>query len=865
MSGLTPTMGLETYKRKRHFEKTPEPSGEEAAAPAGDSFTIQRHAARRLHYDFRLELDGVLKSWAVPKGPSLDPREKRLAVEVEDHPLAYGGFEGEIPRGEYGAGTVVLWERGRWKPEGDAREGLRRGKLVFTLEGRKLRGRWALIRLRGSRAGGPGKTNWLLIKENDEFARPREQGDVLERRPESVAPQRASGPPRVWRSSRPAGRRPRAAGPRRAAPRKELGVARLPGARKAPMPATLEPQLCTLVDAPPQGEGWLHELKLDGYRLVGRLEAGQARLFTRRGNDWSAQFAGVRAALERLGARQALLDGEVVALDAHGRPSFQDLQNALSFPNRPLYYYVFDLLYLDGFDLRDCPLRERKKALARLLAGVPEPLKYCDHLEGAGGEFFEQACAMGLEGVVSKRADGPYVSRRTRQWLKIKCLKRQELVVGGYTEPKGSRAGFGALLLGYHQEGRGLVFCGKVGTGFDDRSLKTLWSKLQALERPDAPFSNPPRGFPAKGVHWVEPSLVAEVAYSELTGEGIVRHPRFEGLREDKPAAEVRLERPKPVEREAAQAPPRATAQARPAAARSVFGGLTLSSPDRVLFPEMGLTKRELAAYYEAVAEPALRLAARRPLALVRCPMGRHRHCFFQKHVGDTFPPAVKGVPITEKDTERTYLYIEDLGGLIALVQMGVLEYHPWGSRVEALERPDTMTFDLDPAPDVPWAEVVRTARELRARLSDLGLSSWVKTTGGKGLHVVVPVLPAAPWDEFKAFSKAVVERMVRDDPSRYTAKLAKASRAGKIFVDYLRNGRGATAVAGFSTRARPGAPVSTPLSWDELSPKLKPESFDARTVPRRLRLLGRGDPWEGYWAAKQSLTEEMKRELGLI
>lgn len=779
-------MGLELYKRKRRFGKTPEPAGRVRAEP-GWSFTVQRHHARRLHYDVRLELDGVLVSWAVPKGPSLDPKDRRLAVRVEDHPVEYGTFEGAIPKGEYGGGTVVLWDRGGWEPVGDPREGLRKGRLKFRLHGRKLRGGWALVRTRPAEGG---KENWLLIKDRDEHA---SQEDVTRTRPESVSRRR----PAVWRSDRPSSKRP------------------LP-----PMPAFEPPQLAALVEAAPEGDGWLHELKFDGYRLLCRLEEGQVRLLTRRGHDWTASFKDAALALAGLDARQALIDGEIVALDAKGAPSFQALQNGRG----PFYYYAFDLLWLDGRDLRGRPLSERKAQLKRLLGAAGDPVRYSDHVEGRGPAFYEEACRLGLEGIVSKRADSPYRSGRGKAWLKVKCLKRQELVVLGWTDPGGSRQRFGALLLGVRQAGA-LRYAGKVGAGFDEKTLRSVHERLAPLETGRPPVEPAPR---EKGAHWVRPELTAEVAFSEWTHDGKVRQAVFYGLRLDKPAAEVVQERPAPK----------------------------LTNPDRVLYPEQGVTKADLAAYYEAVADRALAHIAGRPLAIVRCPEGHGKGCFFQKHPGRGTPKAVRSTPIIESGQPRRTLYIESFEGLLGLVQLGALEIHPWGCRVEDVERPDRLVFDLDPAPGLDWDRVTRAAATVRERLRELGLRSFVKTTGGKGLHVVAPLDPSLGWDETKAFAKRLAESVARREPGLYTSRLPKAEREGRLFIDYLRNGRGATAVAAYSTRARAGAPVALPVSWEELA-RLEPGQFTVKNVPRRLAALKK-DPWEDFFQVRQSLTPAM-------
>lgn len=756
-------MGLAVYRRKRNFKSTPEPRGaRRRPARTALSYFIQKHAASRLHYDLRLELDGVLKSWAVPKGPSLDPGERRLAVRVEDHPLEYGTFEGEIPRGEYGAGTVRLWDRGEWIPEGDPREAYRKGHLRFRLEGRKLRGAWTLVAMGGA-AGEDGK-NWLLIKAKDEAARALAAGDV-------------------------------------------------------------QVQLATLAAKAPVGTGWVHEIKLDGYRILAEVSGGKAVLRSRRGNDWTRRFRAAASALEALPARTALLDGEIVLFDEKGRSDFQRLQNALGEGGADrAVYCAFDLLFLDGRDLRDLPLKDRKAALKTLLEKASPRLRYVEHIAGTGAdEVLKQACALGLEGIICKREDAPYRSGRTDDWLKVKCLREQEFVIGGFTEPAGSRAAFGALVLGVHDDGGGLRYAGRVGTGFTQGSLREIRRKLLPLETGRAAFSKPPTGADARGVHWVRPELVAQVAFSEWTKDGVLRQPSFKGLREDKPASVVTRERP---------------------LNRPVVAGVRITHPDRVVYPGLGVTKLELARYYEAAAERMLPLIARRPLAIVRCPEGGGKPCFYQKRAGRGFPEPVRGTD--------EFLYVSDLAGLISLVQFGVLEFHPWACRVGDIERPDYMTFDLDPGSGTAWTAVLSAAREIRDRFARLGRETFVKTTGGKGLHVVVPLTPAADWAEVKAFAKAFAGLLAAEFPSRYTIRPAKAGRSGRIYVDYLRNERGATSVCAYSTRARPGAPVSMPVAWDELKPSRKPGGFNVRSAPAR---LARGrDPWSGFDAARRPL-----------
>ena len=822
-------MGLEQYRRRRDFSRTPEPAGERR----GGRFVVQKHAARRLHYDLRLELDDVLKSWAVPKGPSLDPNQRRLAVHVEDHPLAYGDFEGVIPAHEYGAGPVMIWDRGTWQPEGDPRKDYNKGHLRIHLYGQRLNGRWSLVRTKRGPAGEEEKY-WLLIKVDDAFADTREAtaGDersaVSGRTMDEIA---AGSEPRHNRRE---------------------------GSSNAPPPDWLPPQLATAVEAPPEGEHWLHEIKLDGYRTLCRIRDGHATLFSRSGKDWTARFGALARALEALPIEQGWLDGEVAVLNPDGTSSFPALQRALSEERQEdLVYFLFDLLYVDGNRLAEQGLVERKRRLARLLdlqpAG-PSPLRYCDHVRARGGVVFEQACRLGLEGIVSKQADGRYCGRRTRQWQKAKCLNRQEFVIGGFTEPRGGRSGFGALLVGYY-EGADLRYAGRVGTGFDERTLADVYRQLQPLTGTGCPFRDAPpprRGTP---VHWVSPRLVAEVAFAGWTRDGLLRMASFQGLREDKPARQVvREEKP-------ADAVPAEPAPA-PAPLPRTVEGLRLSNPDKVLWAGQGVTKRQLAAYYASVADAMLRELSGRPLTLLRCPDGRHGDCFFQKHANDTIPSAINRIRLPEKGKERIYMAVDSAAGIIGLVQMGVLEIHTWGARSDRPERPDRLVFDLDPGPEIPWSGVVQAALDTRDLLGELGLHSFVRTTGGKGLHVVAPLIRRNSWDEVKAFSRACAETLTRTHRGRYTARLAKSARAGRVYIDWLRNGRGATAICNYSTRAREGAPVATPIDWDELSSDLDPRSFSVATVP--VRVAQRPDPWPGFYDLRQSLTRAMRRRLAL-
>lgn len=845
-------MALDEYRRKRNFKRTAEPAGGRIRGkPAGEgrTFVVQKHAARRLHYDFRLELGGVLKSWAVAKGPSYDPKDKRLAVHTEDHPLEYGEFEGTIPKGEYGGGTVMLWDRGRWHPEGDPNEGYAKGRLKFRLDGERMRGRWALIRM-GGRSGEGGK-NWLLIKERDDLARPG--SNLVETERKSVATGRdleeiAAERDRVWRSSSI-----------RADP------SDLPGAAPGTLPDWIEPELATLVADAPAGEQWLHEIKFDGYRALARLETGRVQLLTRRGNDWTKKFRSVAAALKELPVNQALLDGEIVILRENGASSFEALQQALGAgDDSRMLYYVFDLLHLDHHDLTKVPLERRKKLLRELVPAHGDGrIRYSDHVEGRGREFFREACRLGLEGVVSKRRDRPYRRGRTGEWLKIKCLNRQELVIGGFTRGKGARAALGALHVGYYDGPRSgrLIYAGKVGTGFSDESLADLQKRLKALTRTEPPFVNPPR---ERTAAWVEPELVAEVDFAEWTREGVLRHPSFKGLRLDRDAREVVREVPRdPAEAKPTRAVTRRNSAAKVGGKAADISGFRLTNPERVFWPEQGITKAGLAEYYLAVAEWMLPHIAGRALTLLRCPNGRGKPCFYQRHPGEGMPPAIREVPVAEKNGSYESISIENVEGLIGLAQIGALEIHIWGSRLDRVEQPDRIVFDLDPDEGLPWARVAEAARIVRERLGELGLESFLKTTGGKGLHVVAPIRRGPDWEEVKAFTKAVVEAMAGDDPARFTANMSKAKRKGRIYIDYLRNQRTATFIAPYSTRAKPGAPVSTPIFWEELDRGARSDRFDTATLPLRLRSL-KEDPWTGIGRLRQAITAVAMRKVGL-
>ena len=782
---------------------------------------MQRHDATRLHYDFRLEHDGVLKSWAVPKEPSLNPKDRRLAVQTEDHPLDYGGFEGEIPEGEYGAGSVVIWDRGHWQPHGDVDDGLKEGKLDFELEGERLKGRFTLVRMAEHGKKKPRKDNWLLLKRHDQAPEERKRAAPRARRKQA----------------------------------KGLDPSTATGAKRGELPAKPSPQLATAVTRPPEGPGWLFEPKLDGYRVLCRKDESDVTVLTRRGNDWTDSFRNIADAVRSLPCRVALIDGEAVVYDSHGATSFQRLQNALKGDSSRIDLVAFDLLHLDGWDLRRAPLVERKALLERLLEGAAPVIRYGEHVTEDGAKFFAAACKLGLEGIVAKRAADPYREReRTRSWLKIKCLQRQEFVVVGFTDPGGSRTAFGALLVATRDDANApLRYAGKVGTGFDERSLKSLHARLKPLERKSPPVEKTSARGVARGVHWVEPKLVAEIAFTEWTGDGRLRHPTFVGLRKDKTAAEVVEERATPPP-PAATPPPSTTKPTRPAKTEPAKRTVKLTHPDKVLFPDPGVTKRQLAEYWQEVADVALPFLAQRPLTLFRCPDGYAAQCFYQKHVGAGVPAVVPRVAI--KDGEDPYAVIDGVESLLGLVQIGVLELHVWGSRAEHLDKPDVIVLDLDPAPDVPWSEVAAAALTIKERVESLGLNTFVKLTGGKGLHVVVPVSPGPTWPAVKKFTRAIVNEMVREDPRRFIASMSKVKRTGKIFIDYLRNDAEATAIGAYSPRARAGAPVALPIEWDELQPNAaQAPRFGLLEVPKLIRARKR-DPWQGFEAARRSLVD---------
>ncbi len=860
-------MALSEYQRKRDFAKTPEPAGGAVRPNASPklSFVIQKHAARRLHYDFRLELDGVLKSWAVPKGPSTDPGEKRLAVHVEDHPLEYGGFEGVIPEKQYGAGASMIWDRGSWTPlDPNPQAAYAKGNLKFEIDGQKLRGKWVLVRM-GGKHTGRNHENWLLIKERDAAATPGSGDAIVADNPKSAATGRtideiAADRDRIWG---PNGEE-RPADARRAPPHADPSS--ISGAKKGRVPADPRPLLAHAAEEAPDGPDWLHEIKYDGYRLLARISGGKVRLSTRSGLDWTEKFPTLARRLAALPVDAAVIDGELVHIEADGTTDFGHLQDAIATGRtEALVFCAFDVLHVDGWDLTGAALEDRKAALASLIpANAESELRYSDHQVGRGRDFFRHACGYRLEGIVSKRRDSPYHAGRHHSWLKIKCGNREEFVVIGFSDPAGGRQGLGALLLGYYGPQGELHYAGRVGTGFSDARLLDLRARLDRLAQAERPVVTLPKGAVVKGVHWTQPKLVAEVRFAGWTADAVLRHAAFLGLREDKTAREVVREMPSsssPSAEPAEPSPPRALQRAPVSIARdgsTVFDGVRLTHADRVLYPEEGIAKLDLARYYADVADWALPQLGHRSLSLVRAPTGVGGEQFFQKHAGSSVPSAVTRIEI---DGE-THLAIEDLAGLLSLVQIGVLEIHPWGSTIDKLEQPDRVTFDLDPDEGLAWSRVTEAALEIRDVLTGLGLQSFVKTTGGKGLHVVVPLTPRLGWEEVKNFTRTVAEDLAARHPQRYTANQSKRARTGRIYIDYLRNARGATAVGAYSTRARPGATVSTPLSWSEVEADTQPGHFTVATVPARLASL-KSDPWAEIEKLRQLIGAAARRKLG--
>jgi len=817
---------LQTYHKKRDFSLTKEPRGK-AGRSRGDQFVVQKHHARRLHYDFRLEMDGVLKSWAVTRGPSLVPGEKRLAVHVEDHPLEYAGFEGTIPKGEYGGGTVIVWDNGQWKPIGDPHKQYEKGHMEFELDGDKLKGRWHLVRMHGKPS--EKRENWLLIKGEDKFARKASDPDILEEEPQSVKTGRviaevedeAPG----WSSK---------TGPiDKKRPGKKDKVEPLPKrAKKTGMPQFIEPQLATLVSAAPEGSRWIHEIKFDGYRIQTHVSDGNVVLYSRSGLDWTEKFGqAITKDILATGIDNAILDGEIVVESEAGLSDFSALQSDLSEERSDRFaYYLFDLLYLNGRDLRQVPLVERKALLAKFISPSMTTLRYSEAFGADGEAVLNNACGLGLEGIVSKLSGGLYSSGHSKDWRKSKCIGREEFVIAGFVPSSATRDAIGSLLLGV-QEKEGLVSVGRVGTGFSVKLAKDLYKKLNAMRQEKSPFATGLRAEEKRGAIFVTPQLVAEIDFRAWTADRRLRHASFRGLRDDKAAKEVILEK---------SAMPAWPEKPAPEA------DVKLTHPDRVYWPEEGITKQGLADYYTEVWSRIEPFIINRALALLRCPTGIDGQHFFQKHAWKGLNEHIVEVDDPSEKDEEPYIAIKDFDGLIGLVQAATLEIHPWGAGLKNWELPDILTMDLDPGEGVAWERVVEGAFETKERLEKYGLSTFVKTSGGKGLHVVVPLKPKADWESLKAFTKAMADEMAADSPDRYVSTISKAKRKGKILIDYLRNQRGMTAVAPYSPRARPGAAVSMPLAWDEVSPAIGPTHFTIVNTPTRLAAL-KNDPWEDF------------------
>jgi bifunctional non-homologous end joining protein LigD len=831
---------LKDYKAKRDFTKTQEPAGGAAGGEGGFRFVVQKHDATRLHYDFRIELDGVLKSWAVTKGPSDNPLDKRLAVRVEDHPIEYGGFEGTIPEGEYGGGTVMLWDEGTWEPIGDPQRGLEDGDLKMLLHGKRMKGEWVLVHMKGrdsKRKSGPARENWLLIKHKDDFAKDAETltrrftksvstGRDIDGIAKGLKSKKATDTPdeAVWHSE------PHAT---KDEPK---------GKATGKLPAFRPVQLATLVAEVPEGRDWVFEMKYDGYRCLAAISGDAVKLYTRTGKDWTEQFGAIAPALKAITKKTALIDGELCAFDEKGRTDFSTLKAHLS-NGGPLTFFAFDLLELDGKDLTGLGLVERKAKLETLLGKLDRtsPVQYSAHVTGNGQKVFDAVAREGHEGIIAKKADAPYRGERTRDWLKIKASKRQEFVIAGWS-PSSRKKSFASLLLGTWEDDT-LVYRGRVGTGFTVDLADELQGKLDARARKTNPFAEVPKTI-ARSARWVSPELVAEIGYTEMTPDGVLRHPSFLGLREDKPAGEVVDESPARVTSGRFD---RASGLAAAEAA-----GVKLTSPDRVVFPGQGVTKADLVAYYAAVAERMLPYIANRPLSLLRCPQGRAKYCFFQKHDTGGFPDAMKSLLIAEKDGgKEDYFYIEGLDGLIAGTQMNVLEWHLWGSRNADVEKPDRIVFDIDPDEGLGFEHVREAAFDIRKALKERGLESYALVSGGKGVHVIAPLKPKAEWPEVKAFCKQLAQDMADAEPDRFVATMSKAKRKGKLFIDYLRNERGSTAIAPWSSRSREGAPAAVPVSWHELKTVKTANQFGLAEAAERAR---EPDPWTGYLTTKQAI-----------
>lgn len=824
------------YTRKRDFEITSEPP-ESAPAKRGKKtasalrFVIQKHDARNLHYDFRLELDGTLKSWAVPKGPSLDPAQKRLAVHVEDHPISYGTFEGSIPEGQYGAGDVIVWDHGVWQPIGDPQQTYKAGKLKFTLIGEKLSGDWALVRthLRGS----GDKEQWLLIKEKDQQARPISEFDVVAELPKSVLSDATVGDKTTKKAVKKTVKKP----------------------KPTTLPETFSPQLATLMEKAPAGD-WRYEIKFDGYRILARIDDGEVKLLTRNGHDWTAKLPLQAKALAEMKLDGSWLDGEAVVLNDKGFPDFQALQNAFEIGRSvDIVYFVFDAPFLHGVDQREMPVEDRRAALKKALGRKSrQVLRFSEAFTANHQDIVESACALSLEGVIGKRAGSPYVSRRSPDWIKLKCRLRQEFVIIGYTAPQGSRSGFGALLLAVYDD-QALVYAGRVGTGFNQANLKLFHGQLQKLERKTSPLNKSLTAAQARGVHWVEPKLVCEAEFAEWTREGVVRQAAFIAMRTDKPATEIVREQPQSPK---ASKP---VSEKKTSSKDSTVAGVKITHPDRVIDKDSGTQKLQLVQFYESISEWILPFLRNRPVSLLRAPEGVDGEQFFQKHAERLAIPHIKHLDPNIDLGHARLMEIDSVQALIGAAQMGAIELHTWGATHDKIETPDLFVLDLDPDPALPWKSMVEATQLTLSVLDEIGLDAFLKTSGGKGMHIIVPLARKDDWDTVKGFAKAIAQFMAQQLPERITATMGPKNRVGKIFVDYLRNTRGASTVAAYSVRARPGLPVSVPIARDELTALQGSQEWTVANLLERLEGL-KGDPWEGY-ANRQKITAKMWKQLG--
>jgi bifunctional non-homologous end joining protein LigD len=829
-------MGLREYKRKRDFSNTPEPSGGNAAG--GHIYCIQKHDASHLHYDLRLQLDGVLKSWAVPKGPSLDPHEKRLAVEVEDHPVDYAKFEGTIPKG-YGAGEVLLWDYGTWEPLEDPHKGLKKGHLDFEINGEKLHGRWVLVRTRTKGGKPKSKQQWLLIKRTDSQAKSEDDYVVTEQEKESVL----------------SGKRLARDQSEEVAVKKKT-VAKPKKTKSAKLKLDfIEPQLAQLAKTPPLGSEWIHEVKFDGYRTISKVEGGRVKMMTRKGLNWTHKYQKLADEMGELKVDNAIFDGEVVALDEHGRSDFQLLQETLKDKKTPIIYYVFDLLALNGEDLRERPLSERKELLKTLLdRSNAKRLVYSEHWSQKGSDVLHHSCIAGLEGVISKDKNAPYFSGRGHGWIKSKCTLGQEFIICGYTKPEGSRLGFGSLLLGACDDNKKLVYTGRVGTGFDQKLLRELMKQFKPVVVDECPFTPPPPD--SRGVQWLEPKLVCEVSFMTWTREKVLRHASFKGLRLDKPANEVFRDKAVDAKKLKATSKPTKTRQLKEKVLKlkKTEKKFALSNPAKVLIAKAKVTKQDISDYYAEIHKWMLPHLIDRPLSLVRCPDGIDKQCFFQKNLttsshANLFQDNVKG----PKGKNEHLIYLNSPEGLQDLTQMGVLEIHVWGTHRDHFLKPDQIVFDLDPGPGVKWDAIVDGALMLRELLKRLKIKSFVKSSGGKGLHVQFPIVPEQNWEQVKNFTKTMAQYMAHEKPDLYLAVMAKQQRKGRIFIDYLRNGYGATAIAPYSLRARDEAGIALPLEWDDIA-DIHPTDFTIKNAAKVIAKRKR-DPWAGYIKLRQRIS----------